>query len=173
MGWKSRHSDGRHFRTKPHTIYPSNQWPVLNWLTTNLEEATDNAKVMLESFNQAQTREGKRKIKQKMVSEANKNLRRNRKIAEIYKEGYAQMVLPSKEKPMPFREKINRKTEILGLEIKKETKETQMSHVPSEIKDEKGKSVGVDAKYGLVGIGGSLAESEKITFKVPKERKEA
>jgi len=99
----------------------------------------------------------------------------NKNVVKIYRAVVAQMVLPSKEKPMPFKdkEKTTRKTKVLGIEVinKKETKEIQMSHVPSEITNEKGKSLDVDAKYGPFGIGSSLASKGKTTYKFPKEKK--
>jgi hypothetical protein len=138
----------------------------------NREEAIDNAKLMLERFNQAPTREQKLKIKRALVYAANKISKQgNKSVVEPYRAVVAQMVLPPKEKPMPFRKKTIRKTEVLGLRVKKETEEIQMSHVPSEVTKEKGESLIVDAKYGPFGMGSSLAAEEKTTLKFPKEKK--
>ncbi len=78
----------------------------------------------------------------------------------------AHLVVPKK-----FRKTTVRKTEYVGIPVKKETEEIKISHVPSEITEEKGKSLNVDTKHGLFGIGSSVTTKEKTTSKFPKEKK--
>jgi hypothetical protein len=139
----------------------------------NLAEATENARTMLEKFNRAPNRERKRRLKQALVQKANKlsTQQRYKDVVKTYRAFLDKMVLPPKAKPVSFRKQTIRKTEVLGLEVKKETEETQMTRVPSEITDESEKSLSVDAKSGLVGMGISSDQSKKTTFKIPKEKR--
>jgi len=78
---------------------------------------------------------------------------------------------PTTKKPKSFKKKTTKTTEVLGVPVKKETEETHISHVPSEITEEKEKSLNVDTKQGISEIDGSSVTNEKTTSKYPEEEK--
>ena len=111
MVWKSRHDDGRHFKTgRTLYNYPPTSKKYADIISLkNPTMASASASTMLKEFNDAETRDKKVHIKRAIVQAANragvasKNMnlsererREAKEIQKIYNDAKEKMVLPSK-----------------------------------------------------------------------------
>lgn len=125
-----------------------------------------------------------RKKKKTVGVYTDKKTRKKRPITESTSEEAITKIIPSKKElrvaprntqnkakkgklkeEKPFKMKKTRKKEILGVIVSKDTEETECSHFPSELDEEKGTTVKGNANNGLFGIGGSLTNKRKSKMK--------
>jgi hypothetical protein len=109
--WKSRHKDGRHFRSKRRTLFGEPHYQKYSEIISleNPDAAKGSAGQMLREFRGASTRAKRVRVKRAVVQAANRagvasgSMRLSsrereeaRQIAKIYNDAKAEMVIPPK-----------------------------------------------------------------------------